>query len=149
MTEPSEPLASVPAQEWILRTDGACRGNPGHSAAGIVIQGPDGEVQATGKIYLGVMTNNQAEYRALILGLKAIAHYQPARVHVYMDSELVVNQMQGVYKVRDARLEALWIEARALVDALPDVTFDAVPRAQNALADQLANEALDARARAG
>ena len=129
----------------ILRTDGASRGNPGHASAGIVIETPDGEVMARGKLYLGVMTNNQAEYRALILGLKAVAHYHSALVRVYMDSDLIVNQMRGTYKVRHPDLEPLWREARELVKALPAVTFDHVPRAQNALADRLANEALDER----
>ncbi len=131
----------------ILRTDGASRGNPGPAAAGVVIETPEGEIRARGKIYLGVMTNNQAEYRALILGLKAIAYYHPALVRVYMDSDLIVNQMRGTYKVRHPELEPLWREARQLVSALPVVTFDHVPRAQNVLADRLANEALDERAR--
>lgn len=133
------------AASLILRTDGASRGNPGHSAAGIVIQDPDGAIKATGKLYLGVMTNNQAEYRALILGLKAVAHYRPAYVHVYMDSELVVNQMRGRYNVRHPDLEPLWREAQALAATLPSISFEYVPRAENALADRLANEALDAR----
>lgn len=136
------------ARSLILRTDGACRGNPGHSAAGIVIQEPDGVVMATGMQYLGIMTNNQAEYRALILGLKAIAHYHPAHVDVYMDSQLVVNQMRGEYRVRHLDLELLWRDAQALVAALPSVSFEYVPRAENALADRLANEALNARKRA-
>jgi ribonuclease H / adenosylcobalamin/alpha-ribazole phosphatase len=131
----------------ILRTDGASRGNPGPAAAGVVIETPRGDVAARGKLYLGVMTNNQAEYRALILGLKTVAHYHPAGVRVYMDSELIVNQMRGTYKVRHPDLEPLWREARQLVSALPAVTFDHVPRAQNALADRLANEALDERDR--
>lgn len=131
----------------VLRTDGASRGNPGHAAAGIVIERPDGEVVAHGKLYLGVMTNNQAEYRALILGLKAVVHYHPALVRVYMDSDLIVNQMRGSYKVKHPALSPLWLEALELVKTLPAVTFDHVPRAQNALADRLANEALDARNR--
>lgn len=142
-----EPKGEVDQREaplyLILRTDGASRGNPGHAAAGIVIETPSGEIAARGKIYLGVMTNNQAEYRALILGLKAVAHYHPALVRVYMDSDLIVNQMRGTYKVRHPGLEPLWREARELVKALPAVTFDHVPRAQNTLADQLANEALN------
>ena len=131
----------------ILRTDGASRGNPGPAAAGVVIETPSGEIVARGKLYLGVMTNNQAEYRALILGLKAIIHYHPLAVRVYMDSELIVNQMRGTYKVRHPDLEPLWREARELARALHTVTFDHVPRAQNALADRLANQALDERDR--
>lgn len=132
----------------IVRTDGASRGNPGHAAAGVVVQASDGALLAQGKQYLGVMTNNQAEYRALILGLKTVAHYAPSQVTVYMDSELVVKQMLGQYKVRDAALESLWREARALVATLPAVSFHHVLRGKNALADRLANEALDERARA-
>lgn len=131
----------------ILRTDGASRGNPGPAAAGVVIETPGGEIAARGKLYLGVMTNNQAEYRALILGLKTVAHYHPTAVRVYMDSELIVNQMRGMYKVRHPDLAPLWRKARELVSALPAVTFEHVPRAQNALADRLANEALDERGR--
>ena len=133
----------------VLRTDGASRGNPGHAAAGVVVETPAGEPIATGKHYLGVMTNNQAEYRALILGLKAVAHFHPSRVSVFMDSELVVKQMLGQYKVRDAALESLWREARALAAALPAVSFTHVLRGKNAQADKLANEALDEQARAG
>ncbi len=138
-----------PGQALVVRTDGASRGNPGRAAAGVVIETPAGEVVATGKQYLGVMTNNQAEYRALILGLKAVTHYRPSSVAVYMDSELVVRQMLGQYKVRDEALQSLWQEARALVAELPRVTFTHVLRGRNALADRLANEALDERARPG
>jgi ribonuclease HI len=129
-----------------LRTDGASRGNPGHAAAGIVIERADGTVLARGKKYLGIMTNNQAEYRALLLGLKAVARYSPAGVAVYMDSELAVRQMTGRYKVRDASLQPLFEEAQSLARALPNVTFQHVPRSQNAQADKLANEALDEQA---
>lgn len=133
----------------VVRTDGASRGNPGHAAAGVVVETLNGELVAQGKQYLGVMTNNQAEYRALILGLKAVTRYHPARVNVYMDSELVVKQMTGAYKVNDGPLKDLWREARALAAALPAITFTHVLRGKNALADRLANEALDERARAG
>jgi len=133
-------------QRLIVRTDGASRGNPGHAAAGVVIERADGSVKARGKRYLGVMTNNQAEYRALILGLRAVARYAPSAVSVYLDSELVVKQMLGQYQVRDEYLRPLYDEARALARALPRVSFTHVPRGKNALADQLANEALDERA---
>ncbi len=135
--------------ELVLRTDGASRGNPGHAAAGVVVESLAGEMIAYGKQYLGVITNNQAEYRALILGLKTVALFHPRRVTVYMDSELVVNQMTGRYKVNDGPLKELWSEARALAAALPTVAFTHVRRAHNAAADRLANEALDEHARAG
>jgi ribonuclease HI len=129
-----------------LRTDGASRGNPGHAAAGVVIERADGTVRATGKRYLGVMTNNQAEYRALILGLTAVARYAPASVRVYLDSELVVRQMTGQYRVRDEALRSLYDEARRLAAALHAVSFIHVPRGKNAQADKLANKALDEHA---
>lgn len=130
-------------QRLILRTDGASRGNPGPAAAGVVIEREDGVVVARGKKPLGRMTNNQAEYRALILGLTAIARYEPSAVTVFLDSELVVNQMSGRYRVRDEALRPLYEQAMALVAALPDVRFAHVPRALNHLADRLANEALN------
>ena len=133
-------------QRLVLRTDGASRGNPGHAAAGVVVEADDGTVLATGKHYLGVMTNNQAEYRALILGLKAVARYQPVAVRVYMDSELIVLQMTGQYRVKNEQLLPLYTEVRALAARLGQVTFTHVPRGGNALADRLANEALNERA---
>lgn len=135
-------------EHLILRTDGASRGNPGHAASGVVIERADGTLVARGKKYLGVMTNNQAEYRALIAGLKAVARYLPAAVSVYMDSELIVKQMNGEYRVRDATLQPLYEEARAAAAQLPLVTFTHVPRGKNALADKLANEALDEQEKA-
>lgn len=127
----------------ILRTDGASRGNPGPAAAGLVIELPDGDIVEVDKKYLGVMTNNQAEYRALILGLRAVMSFQPAELRIYMDSELVVRQMTGQYRVKDESLRANYEEAKLLVRQLPLVTFQHVRRNQNARADALANEALD------
>lgn len=135
-------------ERMVLRTDGASRGNPGPAAAGIVIEHLDGTVLTQLGQYLGEMPNNQAEYRALILGLRLVTDCQPAAVDIYMDSELVVRQMTGVYQVRDATLQLLYREAIALVKALPHVTFTHVRRAQNALADRLANQALNAQRRA-
>ncbi len=131
----------------VLRTDGASRGNPGPAAAGIVIERRDGTPVARGKGYLGEMPNNQAEYRALLLGLQAVRRYAPSAVEVRMDSELVVRQMQGQYKVKDSVLQTLHAQAQALVQALPAVSFTYVPREDNAEADRLANAALDEHAR--
>lgn len=131
-----------------LRTDGASRGNPGPAAAGVVVESGDGEVVYSVGVYLGEMPNNQAEYRALIMGLRAVAEFQPSAVDVFMDSELVVRQMTGAYRVRDAILQQLYREATALVQALPRVSFTHVRRSENALADQLANQALDRHKRA-
>jgi ribonuclease HI len=134
----------VPGQPLILRTDGASRGNPGPAAAGVVIEAADGTLIARGGHFLGVMTNNQAEYRALIYGLKAIAAYQPSTVEVCLDSELLVNQLNGRYRVRDDRLRPLHDEALRLAQLLPEVHFSHVPRALNHLADAEANKAFKA-----
>jgi ribonuclease HI len=142
--EPGDARTGIPL---ILRTDGASRGNPGPAAAGVAIERDDGTLLARGKKYLGVMTNNQAEYRALILGLQAAARYNPTALRVFMDSELIVRQMTGQYKVRDETLRPLYEEAQKLAKALPNVTFTHVLRGKNALADALANEALDEQAR--
>ena len=133
-----------PGQRLILRTDGASRGNPGPAAAGVVIESEQGKPLAQGKKFLGQMTNNQAEYQALILGLQAVSRYQPAAVQVYLDSDLVVQQMNRRYRVKDAGLLALYQEASRLAAALPQIQFQHVPRSKNARADALANEALDA-----
>jgi ribonuclease HI len=130
-------------QRLILRTDGASRGNPGPAAAGIVVQTAEGEAVAREKHYLGIMTNNQAEYRALILGLQLALTLRPAVLLVKLDSELVVRQMQGKYKVKSIDLLPLYDAARALVAQLPRVLFEHVPRGENAMADALANRALD------
>jgi ribonuclease HI len=138
----------VAGQALTLRTDGGSRGNPGHAAAGVVIERADGSVLAQGKRYLGVLTNNQAEYCALLLGLTAIQRYAPASVRVLLDSELVVRQMRGEYRVRDEQLRELYTQAVALAKALPAVSFAHAPRAQNARADALVNQVLDERERA-
>ena len=136
-----------PGRQLVLRTDGASRGNPGPAAAGVIIETPDGTLIARGGHYLGEMTNNQAEYRALIIGLQAVARYEPAAVDVMLDSELLVNQLNGRYQVRHAALRPLYEEALRLAGALPRVRFAHVPRAQNHLADAEANKALDAARR--
>lgn len=139
-------MREMTGQPLVLRTDGASRGNPGPAAAGVVIETADGRLLARGRRCLGEMTNNQAEYRALIDGLRAIARKHPSAVTVKLDSELVVNQMTGRYQVRDEGLRPLHAEARALAAALGAVRFVHVPRAENHLADALANQALDEQA---
>lgn len=136
-----------PGARLILHTDGAARGNPGPAAAGIVVERTNGDVLVQTGAYLGEMPNNQAEYRALILGLRAASEFRPAAVDVFMDSELVVRQMTGVYQVRDATLRQLYQEALTLVRTIPQVSFTHVRRAQNAVADRLANQALNQQQR--
>ena len=128
---------------WTLRCDGGARGNPGPGAYAYVLIDPRGqELESRGE-YLGPVTNNVAEYRALIAGLGAAARHGASNVRVCMDSELVVRQMTGEYKVKNAGLKPLHAEAASAVTKLTRVTFRAVPREDNARADQLVNETLD------
>jgi ribonuclease HI len=141
-------MAIPPNQPLVLRTDGASRGNPGHAAAGVVVQSTSGEALATLKQYLGVMTNNQAEYQALVLGLQLVLTYQPSSLHIKMDSELIVKQMRGEYRVKSPELLPLYNEVRSLIAQLPHrPQFTHVPRGENSQADALANAALDEEAK--
>ena len=146
---PSTPLdycaamAVTRAGEWTLRCDGGSRGNPGPGAAAFVLYGPGGdEVEARGE-YLGAVTNNVAEYRALIAGLEAAARHDASPLAVCMDSELVVRQMTGEYRVKHPGLKPLHQQARRRVARLESTRFVAVRREENARADRLVNETLD------
>ena len=128
---------------WTLRCDGGSRGNPGPGALGYVLCEPSGrEAEARGE-FLGVCTNNVAEYRSLIAGLSAAARHAVPELVVRMDSELVVRQMQGQYKVKNEGLKPLYAEARAATLKVGRVRFESVPRDDNGRADALVNEALD------
>lgn len=135
------------AKHLILETDGAARGNPGLAGAGIIIKDDNGHVLETIGKFLGVSTNNQAEYQALIAGLEAVERYQPDEVTVKMDSELVVKQMNGQYRVRHPEIIPLFSQAVELAAKLPHVTFQHIPREQNPGADRVANVAIDTRGR--
>jgi ribonuclease HI len=133
------------SQPLIVYSDGASRGNPGPAAYGIVLTTADGrELAAEGRV-VDHCTNNVAEYRGLIRALELAATYRPASVEVRLDSELLVHQMNGRYRVRASGLLPLYGRAQELARALPRVRFVHVPRAFNARADDLANAALDAR----
>ena len=128
---------------WTLRCDGGARGNPGPGALGYTLIDPSGrEVEARGET-VGVVTNNVAEYRALIAGLESAAHHRADPLTVCMDSELVVRQMTGEYRVKHAGLKPLHAEAARAASRLASVRFVAVRREDNARADQLVNETLD------
>jgi len=128
---------------WTLRCDGGSRGNPGPGALGYVLCDAAGrEVEARGE-FIGVCTNNVAEYRALIAGLEAAARHGTRTLVVRMDSELVVRQMLGQYKVKAEGLKALHAEARSAAGRVGVVRFESVPRDDNSRADALVNEALD------
>ena len=128
---------------WTLRCDGGARGNPGPGACAYVLADASGrEAEAQG-LYLGEVTNNVAEYRGLISGLEAALRIGARPLIVYMDSELVVRQMTGEYKVKNAGLKPLYAEARERADRLGRVRFVAVRREENVRADQLVNDTLD------
>jgi ribonuclease HI len=127
-----------------LSTDGGARGNPGPAAYGYVLEAEDGTVlDARGKT-IGVATNNVAEYRALVAGLEKALELGVSEVEVVSDSELLVKQMTGVYRVKNEALRGLSLEAARLARRLDRVTYKAVRREHNELADRLVNEALDA-----
>jgi ribonuclease HI len=127
-----------------LSTDGGARGNPGPAAYGYVLETEDGTVLAAHGEAIGVATNNVAEYRALVEGLRKAAELQVDELEVVSDSELLVHQMRGDWKVKNEALRELWSEANDLERKLGKVTYTAVRREHNELADSLVNEALDA-----
>jgi ribonuclease HI len=131
----------VKAKLW---TDGGARGNPGPAAYGYVLETEDGSVLAAHGEAIGQATNNVAEYRALVAGLEKAVELGVERVDVVSDSELLVKQMRGDYKVKNEALRELSQEAARLARQLGSVSYTAVRREHNELADRLVNEALDA-----
>jgi ribonuclease HI len=127
-----------------LSTDGGARGNPGPAAYGYVLEADDGQLLAAHGEAIGTATNNVAEYRAVIAGLEKAVELGVDDLEVISDSELLVKQMRGEYKVKNATLRDLWTEAGELAEELRSVSYKAVRREHNELADRLVNEALDA-----
>lgn len=127
-----------------LSTDGGARGNPGPAAYGYVVEADDGTVLAAHGEAIGTATNNEAEYRALVAGLEKALGLGVDELEVVSDSELVVKQMRGEYKVKKPALRELWQEAAQLARGFKSVSYTAVRREHNELADRLVNEALDA-----
>jgi ribonuclease HI len=126
-----------------LFTDGGSRGNPGPAAFAYVLEGGDGTVLAAHGETIGVATNNVAEYRGLVAGLAKALELAVAEVEVRSDSELLVKQMRGEYKVKNEALRDLSLQATRLARQLDKVEYRHVPRADNELADSLVNAALD------
>ena len=127
-----------------LSTDGGARGNPGPAAYGYVLEAEDGTVLDARGETIGVATNNVAEYRGLVAGLAKAVELGIDEVEVVSDSELLVKQMRGEYKVKNEALRELSLEAARLARQLKNVSYTAVRREHNDLADKLVNEALDA-----
>ena len=130
-----------------LYTDGGARGNPGPAASAYVLEAEDGTVLAAHGEAIGVATNNVAEYRALVAGLERAAELQVGEVEGVSDSELLVKQMTGEYRVKNEALRQLSLEAARVARRVGKVRYTAVRREQNELADRLVNEVLDAAGR--
>lgn len=139
---------SAEARLLILNADGGARGNPGPAGCGAVLRLPDGQVVAELKEYLGETTNNVAEYRGLLLGLRAAQERGASELEVRLDSELIVRQLNGQYKVKSPHLQPLYQEARKLLAGFRAARVKHVRREQNREADLLANQAMD-QGRAG
>ena len=128
----------------VVHVDGGARGNPGPAAAGAVVSSADGEVLGEASETLGVCTNNVAEYRGLLLGLARAKELGATEVEVVNDSELVAKQVNGQYKVKHADMKPLHAAALQVLAEFDSWKIRSVPRAQNAHADALVNQALDA-----
>lgn len=122
-----------------LNTDGGSRGNPGPAATGFLLFDSEQHLVEFGGEYLGTATNNVAEYKALILGLKKTLKHMIQEVTCYLDSELIVRQLNKEYKVRDENMKQLFDEVTILADKFESITFTHVPRAENKHADAMVN----------
>jgi ribonuclease HI len=134
-------------KKFIIYTDGASRGNPGHSAAGIVIKTEDGVIWVQDGKYLGTATNNVAEYSAVIFALERLisdfSNILPASVEFIVDSMLIANQLSGNFKIKNETLKELFLKVKQLEQKVGLVTYTYTPRANNVLADKMANQAID------
>jgi ribonuclease HI len=129
--------------EWLLMVDGAARGNPGEAGCGAVICDGGGKVVKELCRYLGKTTNNVAEYEALLMGLEALIAMGKKKIRVQSDSELLVRQLNGQYRVRDPKLQMLFERARSLLRHFDRCTIVHVRREVNKAADKLANRGID------
>jgi ribonuclease HI len=126
-----------------VHVDGGARGNPGPAAIGVVISGPGGELLDELGEAIGTATNNVAEYRALLRGVQRAAELGARELELVNDSELVAKQLTGVYKVKHPAMKPLYLEAISALGGFDRWQIRSVPRAENAHADRLVNEALD------
>lgn len=127
-----------------IRTDGGSRGNPGLAGAGVVIENDRGETVFSGGFYLGQATNNAAEYAGLLRSLEVAARLGGTDLRILLDSELIVRQINGRYRVKNARLKSYYDRVKALLGRFEKTTVEHVLRQHNSLADALANRAMDA-----
>lgn len=143
MTQTSSLASPSAPSELLVYIDGGSRGNPGPAGYGVVIQDAQGRTLETLSQSIGNATNNVAEYRALLAALEYAVSKPCRRLKIYCDSELVVRQMQGRYRVQSPDLKPLYQRARQLAAGLKHFAIEHVPREENRLADRLANEAMD------
>lgn len=140
------PAATAPGKRVVIYSDGGSRGNPGPSASGFVIMDPEENVVHQGGLYLGITTNNQAEYHGVRLGLEKALEMGAREVDFRMDSLLVVNQLNGIYKIKNHELVPINARIKELVTQFDRVTFSHVRREYNQLADGMVNKILNAQA---
>lgn len=133
-------------EKLLLYTDGGARSNPGPAAVGFVIKTEAGQIFKEGGRFLGVATNNEAEYQALIDGLEAAKEVAPDHLDCFLDSSLVVNQLNGVFKIKEARLRALVFEVKNLENEFKSIHYQYIPREKNKEADAWVNKVLDEQA---
>jgi len=131
------------ATRYRVFTDGACRGNPGPASIGVVVFNADGDEVATASETIGTTTNNVAEYRALERALELLEEHGIVEADFFLDSQLVVRQLTGEYRVKDAKMRAFYQRVIRALAALGAWSVNHVPRAENKRADALANQALD------
>ena len=129
-------------EQWIAYTDGACRGNPGKSGAGVLLISPEGQEFRLYQ-FLGTKTNNQAEYEAMIYALESLLQHNAKQVLLRADSELMIKQMNGIYRVKNDNVIPLFQKANQLRSKFNTIEFEHVRREFNKTADQLANLAID------
>jgi len=128
--------------QWYINVDGASSGNPGRSGAGIIARDKDGDVIFTRSIFLGEMTNNMAEYEALLIALNEAVQNSVKNVTVYTDSQLVANQVNGLYKIRNMTLFQYVKKIRQTMSNFNHFAIHYIPREQNREADKLAKDAI-------
>ncbi len=139
----SSPMPAKGSPIMEVFTDGASRGNPGPAAIGIVFRQKEGPALAVHSEAIGKTTNNMAEYHAVVTALEHCVRWKVEKVHLYMDSELIVRQLSGVYRVKSQDLRPLYQQVVFLSRKIPEFKVTHVKRALNAEADALANKALD------
>jgi len=140
--QPSLPLSKIDKATVEIYIDGASRGNPGNSGAGVLIRDKVGNIHKV-KRSLGILTNNQAEYEALITGLNSAKELKKSHLKIYTDSLLLANQINGIWRVHNPKIVDLHKKARELIKGFSQVEIEHIPRELNREADKLANQAID------